>query len=106
MAYMGFNALKSKLAGRPGVTNPGALAATIGRAKYGTQQFNSAAAKGKSLKGAHAQHGQKVAHELARRHKAKRRRAHKPPAELARERAGTPKPPWEMALEKAQHRNE
>lgn len=43
-----FNQLKGQLAGQKGVTNPGALAATIGRKKYGAQAFNSAAAKGMS----------------------------------------------------------
>lgn len=31
----------------PGVTNPGALAASIGRKKYGAAKFASLAAKGK-----------------------------------------------------------
>ncbi len=51
MAYIGFDALKQKLAGRPGVTNPGALAAYIGKKKYGAKKFNAAAAKGKKMKG-------------------------------------------------------
>jgi hypothetical protein len=34
-----FAALKGKLAQRPGVTNPGALAAYIGRKKYGAKKF-------------------------------------------------------------------
>lgn len=34
-----FAALEHKLAGRPGVTNPGALAASIGRRKYGGARF-------------------------------------------------------------------
>lgn len=42
-----FAALKSKLADRPGVTDPGALAAYIGRKKYGKAKFQSLAAKGK-----------------------------------------------------------
>jgi len=52
MAYVGFNKLKGQLAQRPGVTNPGALAAFIGKKKYGAKKFNKAAAKGQSLKGA------------------------------------------------------
>jgi len=52
MAYVGFDALKAKLAARGGVTNPGALAAAIGRKKYGKKKFNTAASKGTSLKGA------------------------------------------------------
>lgn len=42
-----FAALKNKLAHRPGVTNPGALAAYIGRKKYGNAKFNSLSAKGR-----------------------------------------------------------
>lgn len=50
MAYMGFEKLEGKLGGK--VKNPGALAAYIGRKKYGDEKYNSYAAKGKSLKGA------------------------------------------------------
>jgi len=57
MAYVGFSALKSELAHKPGVTNPGALAASIGRKKYGTKKFNKAAAEGHSMKGEKPQHG-------------------------------------------------
>ena len=42
-----FAALKQKLAGRPGVADPGALAAAIGRKKYGNAKFQSLAAKGR-----------------------------------------------------------
>ena len=42
-----FAALKAKLAGKKGITNPGALAASIGRKKYGAKKFQSLAAKGK-----------------------------------------------------------
>jgi hypothetical protein len=42
-----FAALQSELAGRPGVTNPGGLAASIGRKKYGKKRFQKLAAKGK-----------------------------------------------------------
>ena len=52
MAYEGFAKLKGELAERKGVTNPGALAASIGRKKYGSRQFKAAAASGKSLRGA------------------------------------------------------
>jgi hypothetical protein len=34
-----FAALKAKLGKRKGITNPGALAASIGRKKYGTKKF-------------------------------------------------------------------
>lgn len=42
-----FKALKNKLSKEKGVTNPGALAASIGRAKYGTKGFGKLSAKGK-----------------------------------------------------------
>ncbi len=41
-----FAALKGKLASRPGVTNPGALAAYIGRKKYGAKKMAGWAARG------------------------------------------------------------
>jgi hypothetical protein len=41
-----FANLKSKLASEPGVTDPGALAASIGRKKYGKARFQNLAAKG------------------------------------------------------------
>jgi hypothetical protein len=41
-----FKALKGKLA-RKGATNPGALAAWIGRKKYGKKRFQKLAVKGK-----------------------------------------------------------
>lgn len=42
-----FAALKNKLAKEPGVTNPGAIAASIGRKKYGAGKMASMAAKGR-----------------------------------------------------------
>lgn len=42
-----FQALKSKLGKKPGVKDPGALAAAIGRAKFGKGKFQHMAAKGK-----------------------------------------------------------
>jgi hypothetical protein len=42
-----FATLKAKLAGKPGVENPAALTASIGRKKYGKRKFQSLAAKGK-----------------------------------------------------------
>lgn len=42
-----FKALEGKLAKEPGVTNPGALAASIGRNKYGAGKMASMAAKGR-----------------------------------------------------------
>lgn len=46
--YMGFKKLKKSLAGK-GVKDPGAVAASIGRKKYGKEKFQKAAAKGKRL---------------------------------------------------------
>lgn len=48
--YMGFKKLKKSLSGK-GVKDPGAVAASIGRKKYGKEKFQKAAAKGKSLRG-------------------------------------------------------
>jgi len=42
-----FAALEAKLDKRPSVTNPGALAAYIGRKKYGKSRFQKLAAKGR-----------------------------------------------------------
>lgn len=42
-----FAALKKKLSARKGVTNPGALAAWIGRRKLGASRFNKLAAAGR-----------------------------------------------------------
>ena len=42
-----FAALKSKLGRRAGVTNPGALAAYIGRKKFGKTKFAKLSAKGR-----------------------------------------------------------
>ena len=50
MAYMGFDALKAKIAAKGGVSNPGAVAAAIGRRKYGKKKFQHAAATGTSLR--------------------------------------------------------
>ena len=45
--YIGFDKLKKKLSGRKGVTDPGALAATIGRKKYGKAGMAKKAAAGR-----------------------------------------------------------
>lgn len=50
MGYLGFRKLKSKLS-KKGIRNPAALAAKIGKAKYGKKRFQKAAAQGKSMKG-------------------------------------------------------
>ena len=42
-----FAALKQELGHEKGIKNPGALAASIGRKKYGAKKFNSLAARGK-----------------------------------------------------------
>jgi hypothetical protein len=42
-----FAALKSKIAARGGVRNPGAVAAAIGRKKYGKTKFQKLAAAGR-----------------------------------------------------------
>ena len=44
-----FAALKNKLAGRPGVKDPGALAAAIGRKKCGKGKFASLGSKGRKM---------------------------------------------------------
>lgn len=41
-----FAALKAALANRPGVENPAALAAAIGRKKYGKKRFAKMSARG------------------------------------------------------------
>jgi hypothetical protein len=51
MAYVGFDKLKNKIAAKGGVRNPGAVAASIGRKKYGAKKFNKAAASGTKMKG-------------------------------------------------------
>jgi len=47
MAYLGFKKLEGKLS-RKGIRNPGALAASIGRKKYGKSRFQRAASRGVS----------------------------------------------------------
>lgn len=42
-----FAALKQKIAKKGGVSNPGAVAAAIGRKKYGAKKMASMAAKGR-----------------------------------------------------------
>ncbi len=51
MAYVGFSKLKANIAARGDVRNPGAVAASIGRAKYGKAAFQRAAAAGHSMRG-------------------------------------------------------
>lgn len=49
MGYIGFDKLKSKLSHEKGITNPGALAASIGRKKYGKKAFQKHASSGTSM---------------------------------------------------------
>jgi hypothetical protein len=52
MAYMGFNKLKTKIQSQgKSPEAAGAIAASIGRKKYGAKKFNKAAAQGKSMRG-------------------------------------------------------
>ncbi len=44
---MGFEALEKKLASKGGVKNPGALAAAIGRKKFGKTRFQKMSAAGR-----------------------------------------------------------
>lgn len=50
MAYMGFSKIKEALSAK-GAKKPGALAAWIGRRKYGKAKFQSAASHGTSMRG-------------------------------------------------------
>ena len=50
MDYMGFKAVKASAAAG-GARDPGAVAAAIGRKKYGSAKFQGYASKGKSMKG-------------------------------------------------------
>lgn len=45
--YIGFEKLKKKISARGGVRNPAAVAASIGRKKYGKERFQAMAAAGK-----------------------------------------------------------
>jgi len=50
MGYEGFKAVEASAA-KSGAKNPGAVAAAIGRKKYGAKKFNKAAASGKKMSG-------------------------------------------------------
>ncbi len=54
MPYVGFSKLKSQIAAKGDVRNPGAVAASIGRKKYGAKAFQHAASTGASMRGLHA----------------------------------------------------
>lgn len=47
--YVGFDKLKGELEKRPGVKDPAALAASIGKKKYGKKRFQRHAAAGKTF---------------------------------------------------------
>lgn len=47
---MGFKKLQKALAKNPKIENPGALAASIGREKYGKDKFQKAASEGHKMK--------------------------------------------------------
>jgi len=51
MAYIGHAKLSARLARRKGIRDPDALAASIGRKKYGKGKFQKAAAAGKKMRG-------------------------------------------------------
>lgn len=51
MPYVGFKKLESSIAAKGNVRDPGAVAAAIGRKKYGKSRFQHAAASGHSMKG-------------------------------------------------------
>lgn len=61
-----FSALSQALASRPGVQNPDALAASIGRQKYGKEHFQAIAARARSRKH-HGRHVSRQAAQLASR---------------------------------------
>lgn len=50
MSYVGFNKLKKIIASKGGVKNPGAIAAHIGREKYGNKAMQEHAASHTSMK--------------------------------------------------------
>lgn len=50
MAYEGFEKVKASAA-KSGASDPGAVAAAIGRKKYGKAAFQKAASKGKKMRG-------------------------------------------------------
>lgn len=57
--YVGFDKLKASIAARGGATNPGAVAAAIGRRKYGSAAMAKGAATGHSLRRAAVLHQMK-----------------------------------------------
>lgn len=55
-----FAALKAKLSGEKGVKDPGAVAAAIGRKKYGKKQMSDWSANAKKRSAAGAKHAKGV----------------------------------------------
>lgn len=53
MGYEGFKKVEANAA-KHGARNPGAVAASIGRKKYGAKKFNAAARAGKKMRGMRA----------------------------------------------------
>lgn len=51
MPYEGFKKVEASIAAKGGVRNPAAVAASIGRKKYGAKAFNKVAHEGHSMKG-------------------------------------------------------
>jgi hypothetical protein len=62
-----FDELKAKLADKPGVTDPAALAATIGRRKLGDKAFAERAAAGRRKKA--SKHRTDLVREYLKKHK-------------------------------------
>ena len=52
ISYTPFKQMEAKLADKPGVTNPGGLAAFLARRKYGNAKLETAAKTGHSLRNA------------------------------------------------------
>lgn len=50
MSYVGFKKLEHKIAARGDVRDAGAVAASIGRHKYGKKAFQKHAARGESMR--------------------------------------------------------
>ena len=61
MAFVGFDKLKSEIAAKGGAKDAGAIAASIGRRKYGKKAFQKHAAEGTSMKNVIPWHKKKSA---------------------------------------------
>lgn len=62
--YMGFAKLKASLARKPGVKNPAAVAAAIGRKKYGKEKFQKMATAGKKKVHEEVEHLEEATYEI------------------------------------------